>query len=202
MDYRFIIELYQEQAGDDNANVKIEMGETVHHASVEVTATDPDSPQYITWEATGLTDPGSSVTHDVKVTMLNEYYVDASTDRNVVIKSIRYTTKDDGSTYKYLSDSTKDDDGITSTWTDIPDTSDPQYYLPNIVHKINTTADEADSSTFDTCGITEIAGNDVDASAYTALDYVKVWTSEPVTCTVATPVKTTPAQYSGAYSTN
>ena len=182
-DYRFIMSLYQEAAGSDNADVKIEMGDTVHHASVEVTATSADSPQYITWEATGLTDPGSSTTHAIKVTMLNEYYVDSSTDRNVVITGVRYTTKDDGTTYK------KGDEGNspagTQLYVAITDFDDPANYITNNV------VDHADSSTTHVCGITAIAGNDVDASAYSSLDHVTVWTSEPVTLTMSAPVRTT-----------
>lgn len=182
-DYRFIMSLYQEAAGDDNADVKIEMGDTTHHASVEVTATSADSPQYITWEATGLTDPGTSTTHAIKVTMLNEYYVDSSTDRNVVITGVRYTTKDDGTTYK--KHDTANSTTTTCAYAAITDFDDPDNYIQN------TVLDPADDTVTLTCGITAIAGNDVDASAYSALDHVTVWTSEPVTLTMSTPVRTT-----------
>ena len=67
----------------------------------------------------------------------------------------------------------------------ITDFDDPDNYITaNVNDPVNT-------STTHTCGITAIAGNDVDASAYSALDHVTVWTSEPVTLTMNTPVRTT-----------
>lgn len=182
-DYRFIMSLYQEAAGDDNADIKIEMGDTVYHASVEVTATSEDSPQYITWEATGLPDPGTSTTHAVKVTLLNEYYVDSSTDRNIVITRIRYTTKDDGTNYKKHDDVNSTDGN--DLYVAITDFNDPDNYIGEETKLADGT------STIYTAGITAISGNDVDASSYSPLDYVTVWSSEPVTLTMSTPVRTT-----------
>ena len=94
-DYRFAIGCWQDQAGSENAKANIFVGGTQVATEVEITATSADSPQVVSFEATGLADRNSdgSVTVPIKVVLVNEYYVDSGTDRNIWIKEIRYTHK-------------------------------------------------------------------------------------------------------------
>ena len=116
MDYRFAIRCWQDKAGSENAKVNIFVGSTKVADEVEVTATSEDSPQVIAWESTGLTAPASDTTVAIKVVLVNEYYVDADTDRNVNINGIGYLTKAiNGSYKKVLEDGTFRDDETTVT---------------------------------------------------------------------------------------
>ena len=111
MDYRFAIQCWQDQAGDENAKANVFVDGVQVATEVAVTATSADSPQLITWESTGLADDLSTV--DIKVVMTNEYYVDASTDRNITISGIGYIPKAAAeSNYK---SATGDDSGVTIT---------------------------------------------------------------------------------------
>jgi len=100
MDYRFAIRCWQDQAGDENAKANVFVDGTQVATEVEITATSQDSPQLITWESLGLAEPAADTTFDIKVVLTNEYYVDASTDRNIRINSIGYITKADDGNYK------------------------------------------------------------------------------------------------------
>ena len=115
MDYRFAIRCWQDKAGSENAKVNIFVGSTKVADEVEVTATSEDSPQVIAWESTGLTAPASDTTVAIKVVLVNEYYVDADTDRNVNINGIGYLTKAANGSYKNVSDGTFRDDETTVT---------------------------------------------------------------------------------------
>jgi len=94
-DYRFAIQCWQDSAGSENAKANIFVGGTQVATEVEITATSEDSPQVVSFEATGLADSNSdgSVTEDIKVVLVNEYYVDSSTDRNIWINAVMYTEK-------------------------------------------------------------------------------------------------------------
>jgi hypothetical protein len=93
MDYRFAIRCWQDQAGDENAKANVFIDGTQVATEVEITATSADSPQLITWESLGLTAPASDTSFDIKVVLVNDYYVDASTDRNIHIDGIGYLSE-------------------------------------------------------------------------------------------------------------
>jgi len=100
MDYRFAIRCWQDQAGDENAKANVFVDGVQVATEVEVTGTSADSPSIIAWESTGLTTPAADTSFDIKVVMTNEYYVDASTDRNINIDGIGYLTKATDGNYK------------------------------------------------------------------------------------------------------
>ena len=100
MDYRFAIRCWQDQAGDENAKANVFVDGVQVATEVEITATSADSPQLITWESTGLTDPAADTSFDIKVVLVNNYYVDANTDRNINIDGIGYINKNDDGDYK------------------------------------------------------------------------------------------------------
>jgi len=112
MDYRFAIRCWQDQAGDEDAKANVFVDGVQVATGVAVTATSAASPTIIAWESTGLTAPASDTDFDIKVVMTNEYYVDASTDRNIYINGIGYINKDtDGDYKKVNSDSADASDG-------------------------------------------------------------------------------------------
>lgn len=115
MDYRFAIRCWQDQAGDENAKANIFVNGVQIITEHEVTATSADTPQIITWESTGLDDPGASTSVSIRVVLANEYYLDAATDRNIFIDGIGYLNKQDGTNYK------KDGINIRETVTDFSD---------------------------------------------------------------------------------
>ena len=100
MDYRFAIRCWQDQAGDENAKANVFVDGVQVATEVEITATSADTPQIIAWESLGLTAPASDTSFDIKVVLVNEYYVDASTDRNININGIGYLTKAIDDNYK------------------------------------------------------------------------------------------------------
>jgi len=113
MDYRFAIRCWQDQAGDENAKANVFVDGVQVATEVEITATSADSPSTITWESTDLTAPAADTSFDIKVVMTNDYYVDASTDRNIYINGIGYINKDtDGDYKKIYSDSLEGADGV------------------------------------------------------------------------------------------
>ena len=87
-DYKFGFRCWQEQAGDENAKVNIFVDGTQVGTEIEITATSADSPQIITVEKTGMEDPSADGTTTVEIKLANEYYVDASTDRNAYIDNM------------------------------------------------------------------------------------------------------------------
>ena len=94
-DYRFAMQCWQDSAGSENAKANIFVDGTQVCTEVEITATSADSPQVISFEATGLPDPNAdgSVTCEIKVVLANEYYVDSSTDRNIWINALAHICK-------------------------------------------------------------------------------------------------------------
>lgn len=96
MDYKFKLLCVQEAAGSENAKIKISHGATVIVAEQEITSTDTSSPTEVTFEVTGLNAPASGETCDLKIELLNDYYVDTDTDRNVVIIESFYCYKSTG----------------------------------------------------------------------------------------------------------
>ena len=95
-DYRFAIRCWQDSAGSEDATINVFVDGTQVATNVAVTATSNSSPQVVSFEATGLPDPNAdgSVTCAIKVVLTNEYYVDASTDRNVWINGIGTLAKE------------------------------------------------------------------------------------------------------------
>jgi hypothetical protein len=87
-DYKFGFRCWQDQAGDENAKVNIFIDGTQVGTEIEITATSADSPQVITVEKTGMADPSADGTTTVEVKLANDYYVDASTDRNAYIDEL------------------------------------------------------------------------------------------------------------------
>ena len=100
MDYRFAIRCWQDQAGSENAKADVFVGSTKVADQVEITATSASSPQLIAWESTGLTAPASDTSIAIKVVLVNDYYVDADTDRNIHIDGIGLITKAEDGSYK------------------------------------------------------------------------------------------------------
>lgn len=110
MDYRFAIRCWQDQAGDENAKANVFVDGVQVATEVEITATSADSPQLITWESLGLTAPAADTSFDIKVVLTNEYYVDATTDRNIRINGIGYITKADGGNYTTIDPTVSDNE--------------------------------------------------------------------------------------------
>jgi len=94
MDYKFRISAFQHAGGDENAKIKISIGDTVLVAEAEVSSTSVDSPTEITFDVTGLDSVGDGVSTDIKIEMINDYYVDSDTFRRVTIPYIHYIYKD------------------------------------------------------------------------------------------------------------
>jgi len=131
MDYRFAIRCWQDQAGDENAKANVFVDGVQVATEVEVTATSEDSPSVIAWESTGLTAPAADTSFDIKVVLANEYYVDASTDRNIRISGIGYLTKAADSNYKL--GSLDDSDPPVYSETTVADFTDFSNYANAVV---------------------------------------------------------------------
>ena len=87
--YRFALKCWQAQAGDEDAKINVYIDGNQVLTDSLVTATSADSPQIIELgELTGRADPNASLSFTIKVVLANDYYVDASTDRNVYIDGI------------------------------------------------------------------------------------------------------------------
>ena len=101
MDYRFGIRCWQDKAGDENAKANVYLNGAKVVSEQEITKTGSSDPDYIFWESTGLAAPNTngSVTVSIRIELVNDLYVDASTDRNIMIDSIGYIDKADGSNY-------------------------------------------------------------------------------------------------------
>ena len=130
MDYRFAIRCWQDLAGSDNAKANIFVDGTQVATDVEITATSAASPQIVTWESTGLTAPADDTSFAVKVVLTNEYYVDASTDRNIHIDGIGYITKKGGN---YVKGSWSDATPSVYSEANITDFSDYNNYRTDII---------------------------------------------------------------------
>ena len=111
--YRFALKLHQDQAGSENAKAKITIGGNVVVEELEISAT---TPTLYTYDVTGLADVNEdgSVTTPVKVELLNDYYVDENTDRNIIWTACGYVQENADGNY-YSKEMTTDDDWTTST---------------------------------------------------------------------------------------
>ena len=102
-DYKIALKLYQNQAGSENAKVKISINDITVDDNVEISNTDPSNPTLFVYDATNLPDPNSGPdnTTTVKVELLNDFYVDNSVDRNVHWVGCGYAAQDaDGNYYQ------------------------------------------------------------------------------------------------------
>ena len=115
MDYKFLVSATQDSAGSENAKIKIEVNGAVAVASAEIASTDTDNPTTTLFEVTGLDATGDSTTVDVKYTLLNDYYVDADTDRNARIHQFHYHDKTNGSAYTRAEGNNSSVDQVTTT---------------------------------------------------------------------------------------
>ena len=113
--YRFALKLHQDQAGSENAKAKITIGGNVVVEELEISAT---TPTLYTYDVTGLADVNAdgSVTTPVKVELLNDYYVDENTDRNIIWTACGYVQENADGNY-YNPTATTDDNWVTSTTT-------------------------------------------------------------------------------------
>ena len=134
MDYRFAIRCWQDQAGDENAKANVFVDGVQVATEVEITATSADSPQLITWESLGLTAPAADTSFDIKVVLTNEYYLDASTDRNIRINGIGYINKNIDGNYTVGQFDISDLDNITRTGeTTVTDFTDFNNYINDVI---------------------------------------------------------------------
>lgn len=109
-DYRLCIRCWQEQAGDEDAKINVYLNGTKVVSEATVSGTNPDTDfNIISWESTDLDDiaienADGTMNDDplitLKVELVNNLYIDASTDRNVYINGIGYIDKDTDGTYK------------------------------------------------------------------------------------------------------
>ena len=160
MDYRFAIRCWQDQAGDENAKANVFVDGVQVATEVEITATSADSPQIIAWESTGLTAPAADTSFDIKVVLVNEYYVDANTDRNINIDGCGYLTKATDGNYKFANPAAGDPQAyIEVTITDFTDWDN----YKNLIIPTAVTGDQIASDFWD------------DAIANSAFYTVTVW---------------------------
>jgi len=160
MDYKFKIKAYQQAAGDENAKISItDAAGNVVGSNLAIISTDADSPDQHVVEVTGLDAPADDNTTQLTINFENEYYVDASTDRNVIITAVDWIEKADGISYKFW-------DKDTSALVEISDTD--IFVSEKTSIKV----------------VTAIAGND-QPDNYTAGDFITVWSGEPVTLTLS-----------------
>ena len=172
MDYRFAIRCWQDQAGDEDAKANVFVDGVQVATEVAVTATSADSPGIIAWESTGLTAPASDTSFNIKVVLVNEYYVDADTDRNINIDGIGYITKATDGNYKLGSND--DSDPPVYSETTVTDFTDFNNYANSVIPTA-VTGDQIASDWW--------ASRDTD-SFYT----VVVWGGSDQGATMTTPV--------------
>jgi hypothetical protein len=179
MDYRFAIRCWQDQAGDEDAKANVFVDGVQVATEVAVTATSADSPSIIAWESTGLTAPAADTSFDIKVVLVNEYYVDASTDRNINISGFGYITKAADGNYK-ISNYDYDADPIVKTGeTTVTDFTDFSNYYNWVIPTAVTGDQIADDwwSSRDTDGFYNVivwGGADIGATMTCPVD--------PATC--------------------
>ena len=177
-DIKFGLQCWQEQAGSENAKINIFVDGTQVVTEAEITATTEGSPQVVSWEiANAVTwDVGTVYTPDIKVVLVNEYYVDAATDRNVVISGLGHLTKHgDQTDYEKTPFTFDDDDNATAgTAVTITDFTDFDNYYPQIPTAV--TGDQIESDWWSTRGTTDFTyiyvwGNPADATAGVTMSF-------------------------------
>jgi len=104
--YKIALKLYQSQAGDENAKVKVSINDITVAENVDVSNTDSENPTLFVYDVADLPDPAAGATTTVKVELLNDFYVDSSNDRNVHWAGCGYAClTSDGNYYRYHEDS-------------------------------------------------------------------------------------------------
>ena len=98
MNYKFALKLHQDKAGSENAKAKITIGGTVVDEELEIS---PESATLYTYDVTGLADANEdgSATTLVKVELLNDYYVDADNDRDIIWSACGYVAQKGSGNY-------------------------------------------------------------------------------------------------------
>ena len=129
MDYRFAISCWQDQAGDENAKLNVWVNGSQVVTEQEITATNSDSPQLVIWESTGLPDIADDASVTIKVAMATDYYLDASTDRNIHINGIGYIDKANGTDYVHAKRTSAQAEQGIMNHTIITDFTDWSNYL-------------------------------------------------------------------------
>ena len=94
--YKLGFLLKQEQAGSENAKIKIEMDGSVLVAEQEISQTSATWFPF-DWTSSKVPNADGSVKARIKITFLNDYYVDADTDRNVIWQGFGYAYQDPSS---------------------------------------------------------------------------------------------------------
>ena len=121
-DYKIALELYQSQAGDENAKVRISINDVTVADNVEVSNTDSANPTLFVYDVPDLADPDGDATAVVKVELLNDFFVDTDNDRNVNWVGCGYVAKNaNGDYYKtFLPESDSENQVLTTItdWTD------------------------------------------------------------------------------------
>jgi hypothetical protein len=100
MDYKILIQATQQQAGDEDAKLSISYGGATVASEVPITSTDDSNPTNVVFEITGAPASGDSTSIDLVCTLVNDYYVDSSTDRRITLQGVYYTDKADSTNYK------------------------------------------------------------------------------------------------------
>jgi len=111
--YKIALKLHQDQYGSEDAKVKITVDDVDLVAEHTVT---PTSAAIATFDWTSSKEPKAdgSVTVKVKVTLLNDLFVDGEGDRNVWWTGFGYNEADDDATF--YSQTMTHDGGDPGTW--------------------------------------------------------------------------------------
>lgn len=158
MDYKFLIKAHQDAAGSENAKLTVDIGGTTVLNEGEISSSDSSSPTEITFDANGLDSPASDTNISMVCTLANDYYVDSSTDRNVIIQEIWYTDKADGTNFKKY-------DQTSGTWVTVS-----SFVTGNMIQ----------------AEMTAVSGDD-QPDSYSAGDFVTCWSGSSATITVNVP---------------
>jgi len=112
--YKIALKLHQDQYGSEDAKVKITVDDVDLVAEHTVT---PTSAAIATFDWTTSKEPNNdgSVTAKVKVTLLNDLFVDGEGDRNVHWSGFGYNEAADDD--KFYSQTSTHDGGDPGTWT-------------------------------------------------------------------------------------
>jgi len=99
--YKIALQLYQSQAGDENARVNISVDGATVGDNVEVSNTDSENPTLFVYDVADLPSPAADATITVKVELLNDHYVDSNSDRNVHWVGTGYVCQNADGNYYY-----------------------------------------------------------------------------------------------------
>jgi hypothetical protein len=118
--YKIALELYQNQAGSENAKVKISVNDKTVAENVEISNTDSENPTLFVYDVPDLADPSEDATAVVKVELLNDFFVDTDNDRNVNWVGCGYVARNaNGDYYKTFVPESDSETQVLTTITDI-----------------------------------------------------------------------------------